>query len=99
MLKPSEIEGDILDKEEVRSSIARRLGTDTAGLPAADRHVEGVVDMVLDATQKFNAALTEERLLAWHATLFPTGHSGMRKITVGCVARRSFGPDAGGFHS
>ena len=92
VLKSSEIEGDILDKEEVRSSIARRLGMDAAGLPPADRHVEGVVEMMLDATQKFDAALSEERLLAWHASLFPTGRSGMRKITVGAWRDDHSGP-------
>jgi Fic family protein len=92
VLKSSEIEGDILDKEEVRSSIARRLGMDAAGLPPADRHVEGVVEMMLDATQKFDAALSEERLLAWHASLFPTGRSGMRKITVGAWRDDYSGP-------
>jgi Fic family protein len=83
VLKSSEIEGDILDKAEVRSSIARRLGIEAAALPPADRHVEGVVEMMLDATQKFTDRLTEERLFGWHASLFPTGRSGMRRIIAG----------------
>ena len=83
VLKSSEIEGEILDKDQVRSSIARRLGIEAAALPSADRNVEGVVEMMLDATQKFKDPLTPERLFGWHASLFPTGRSGMRKITVG----------------
>lgn len=92
VLKSSEIEGEILDKEEVRSSIARRLGMEAAGLPPADRHVEGVVEMMLDATQKFAEPLSPERLLAWHASLFPTGRSGMRKILVGAWRDDRSGP-------
>jgi len=83
VLKTSEIEGEQLDRDQVRSSIARRLGLDVGGLVPADREVEGVVEMMLDATGKFEEPLTEERLLAWHASLFPTGRSGMRKIVVG----------------
>ncbi|WP_288804743.1 Fic family protein [uncultured Novosphingobium sp.] len=83
VLKSSEIEGEQLDKEQVRSSIARRLGMDIAGLVPAERNVEGVVEMMLDATQNYSAPLTEERLFAWHASLFPTGRSGMTKIIVG----------------
>lgn len=83
VLKSSEIEGEILDRGQVRSSIARRLGMDVAGLPPADRHVEGVVEMMLDATQKFSEPLTAERLFGWHSALFPTGHSATRKIGVG----------------
>src|SRR5665213_1966980 len=71
VIKSSEIEGEILDKEQVRSSIARRLGMDVGALTPADRHVEGVVEMMLDATQKFNASLTAKRLFDWHASLFP----------------------------
>jgi Fic family protein len=92
VLKSSEIEGDVLDKDAVRSSIARRLGMEAAALPPADRHVEGVVEMMLDATQKFNERLTEQRLLAWHASLFPTGRSGMRKIIVGAWRDDRSGP-------
>lgn len=83
VLKSSEIEGEILDKDEVRSSIARRLGMEAGALPPVDRNVEGVVEMTLDATQKFNEPLTDERLFGWHAALFPTGRSGMSKIIVG----------------
>src|SRR6202166_1764096 len=92
VLKSSEIEGEILDKIEVRSSIARRLGMEGAALPPADRHVEGVVEMMLDATQKFRNQLTRERLCGWHACLFPTGRSGMRKIIVGAWRDDRSGP-------
>src|SRR5258708_2095193 len=83
VIKSSEIEGEILDKEQVRSSIARRLGMDVGALMPADRNVEGVVEMMLDATQKFGARLTTGRLLDWHAALFPTGRSGMTRIRAG----------------
>jgi len=92
VVKSSEIEGETLDKEQVRSSIARRLGMDIAGLPSADRHVEGVVEMMLDATQNYSTPLTAERLFGWHAALFPTGHSGMTKITVGAWRDDKTGP-------
>jgi len=83
ILKSSEIEGEILDREQVRSSIARRLGLDIGGLTAAERHVEGVVEVMLDATEKYGEPLTEERLFGWHAAMFPTGRSGMKRIKVG----------------
>lgn len=83
VLKSSEIEGEILDKEQVRSSVARRLGVDIGALTPEDRKVEGVVEMVLDATQNYDNPLTKERLFAWCASLFPTGRSGMKKIKVG----------------
>lgn len=83
VVKTSEIEGEVLNVESVRSSIARRLGVDIGGVAAVDRHVEGVVDMVLDATANADAPLTDERLYAWHAALFPTGYSGVSKLTVG----------------
>jgi Fic family protein len=83
VVNSSAIEGETLDPEEVRSSIARRLGLDLAGLSKARRDVEGVVDMMLDATQKFDTKLTKKRLFAWHSSLFPTGHSGMQAIAVG----------------
>lgn len=83
VLKSSEIEGDVLDPEQVRSSVARRLGMDIAGVIPADRHVEGVVEMMLDATQHFDQPLTADRLFGWHAALFPTGRSGIHKIAVG----------------
>src|SRR3954453_2556749 len=80
VLKSSEIEGEILDRDQVRSSIARRLGIDVGALPPADRDVDGVVEMMLNATQNFKSELTDERLFGWHAALFPTGRSGMSKI-------------------
>jgi Fic family protein len=83
VLKSSEIEGEKLDADQVRSSVARRLGIDIGGLQPADRHVEGVVEMMLDATQRYDQPLTAERLFHWHASLFPTGRSGMHRITVG----------------
>ena len=82
VLKSSEIEGETLNYEQVRSSVARRLGINTAGLVTSPRDVEGVVEMMLDATQNYSEPLTEERLFGWHAALFPTGFSGMHKITV-----------------
>lgn len=92
VLKSSEIEGEILDPKQVRSSIARRLGMDIGGIVAADRHVDGVVEMMLDATQNFDKPLTKDRLLGWHACLFPAGRSGMRKIVVGAWRDNSHGP-------
>jgi Fic family protein len=92
VLKSSEIEGEVLEKEQVRSSLARRLGMDIGALAFVDRHVDGVVEMMLDATQKYRAPLTDARLFAWHAALFPTGHSGMSKITVGAWRTDSSGP-------
>jgi Fic family protein len=92
VLKSSEIEGEILDKEQVRSSIARRLGMDIGALAPVDRDVEGVVEMMLDATQNYQATLTDERLFAWHAALFPTGRSGMTKIIVGAWRDEASGP-------
>jgi Fic family protein len=83
VVKSSEIEGEYLDPDQVRSSIARRLGMDIGGLIPADRDVEGVVEMMLDATRNYAEVLTEDRLFAWHASLFPTGRSGMNKIRVG----------------
>lgn len=83
VVKSSAIEGETLDPEEVRSSIASRLGINIAGLKPASRHVEGIVDMMLDATQNFAKPLATKRLFDWHAALFPTGRSGMYRITVG----------------
>jgi Fic family protein len=83
VLKSSEIEGENLDADQVRSSLARRLGMDIGGLRPADRTVEGVVEMMLDATQLYDQPLTKERLFGWHAALFPTARSGMLPITVG----------------
>lgn len=83
VVKTSAIEGENLNSEEVRSSIARRLGIDTAGLIPASRDVEGIVEVILDATQQFARPLSRDRLFGWHAALFPTGRSGMHRITVG----------------
>ena len=82
VIKSSEIEGFLLNKEQVRSSIARRLGIQNQKTVNADRNVDAVVEMMLDATQHYEDALTEERLFSWHACLFPTGYSGMNKIEV-----------------
>jgi len=92
VVKSSAIEGQRLDAEEVRSSIARRLGLDVAGLPRAGREVEGIVELMLDATRNFEAPLTGERLHGWHAALFPTGRSGMHPITVGAWRTGEAGP-------
>ena len=92
VLKSSEIEGEKLDPAQVRSSIARRLGLDTAGPVPAGHDVEGVVEMMLDATQNFAQPLGEDRLFGWHAALFPTGRSGMHKIIVGAWRDDAKGP-------
>ena len=92
VLKSSEIEGEHLNAEQVRSSIVRRLGLETAGTIPAERDVEGVVEMMLDATQNFAKPLSDERLFGWHAALFPTGRSGMRKIIVGAWRDDADGP-------
>jgi Fic family protein len=91
VIKTSEIEGERLNAESVRSSIARRLGVDIGALAPVDRHVEGVVEMVLDATANCRAPITRRRLFAWHAALFPTGYAGMTPITIG-----GWRDDAGG---
>ena len=92
VLKSTEIEGQVLDKEHVRSSLARRLGMDAGALTATDRNIEGVVEMTLDATQRCDAPLTAERLFDWHAALFPTGRSGMSRIHVDAWRDDSSGP-------
>ena len=92
VLKSSEIEGEQLDAEQVRSSIARRLGMDIGGLKSVDRNVEGIVEMMLDATGHYERPLTAERLFGWHASLFPTSRSGMRRIGVGAWRDDSSGP-------
>ena len=92
VVRSSEIEGENLDSAQVRSSIARRLGLDTGGAARADRDVEGVVEMMLDATTHYEEPLTAGRLFDWHAALFPTGRSGMHKITVGNWRRDQTGP-------
>ena len=92
VIKSSEIEGEQLEPDQVRSSIARRLGMDIGGLVPSDRNVDGVVEMMLDATGRYDEPLTVERLFDWHAALFPTGRSGMRKINVGRWRNDSHGP-------
>lgn len=92
IITTSEIEGERLDAGQVRSSLARRLGMDIAGLVPADRNVEGIVEMMLDATRNYEQPLTSERLFAWHASLFPTGRNGMTKIVVGAWRDDASGP-------
>jgi Fic family protein len=92
VIKSSEIEGERLADDQVRSSIARRLGMDIAGLVASDRNVDGVVDMMLDATQRYSAPLSEERLFSWHTSLFPTARSGLSKIVTGAWRTAATGP-------
>lgn len=92
VVKTSEIEGEALNVSSVRSSIARRLGVDIGALAPVDRHVEGVVEMVLDATANCHAPVTRDRLFAWHAALFPTGYSGLSKINVGAWRDDANGP-------
>jgi Fic family protein len=92
VLKSSEIEGEGLDPEQVRSSIARRLGMDVGALQPADRSVEGVVEMMLDATRNYGEPLSAERLFAWHGSLFPSGRSGMSKIASGAWRDDRRGP-------
>ena len=92
VLKTSEIEGEKLNPDSVRSSVARRLGVDIGALAPADRQVDGMVDMVLDATQHHDAPLTAERLFGWHAAMFPTGYSGLSTIRVGGWRDDSQGP-------
>lgn len=92
VLKTSEIEGEQLNPASVRSSLARRLGVDIGALAPADRHVDGVVDMVLDATQNHCQKLSAKRLFGWHAALFPTGYSGLSPIRVGAWRNDAQGP-------
>ena len=92
VVKTSEIEGEILDTEQVRSSVARRLGMDIAGMSPSDRVVDGIVELMLDATGNYSQPLTAERLFGWHAALFPTGRSGLRRIKVGEWRDDSSGP-------
>lgn len=92
VIKSTEIEGIILNPEQVRSSVAQRLGIDISGLPVSDRNVDGVVDMMFDATNEFSKPLTKDRLFGWHCALFPTGRSGMRKIIAGYWRDDSNGP-------
>ena len=92
VVNTSAIEGQNLNPDEVRSSIARKLGVDIAGLPEPGREVDGIVEMMLDATRNYNTPLTAERLFDWHAALFPTGRSGMGRITVGALRTVEAGP-------
>lgn len=92
VVKSSEIEGEILDIDQVRSSLARRLGIDIGALTPADRGVEGVVEMILDATEGYDKPLTAERLFAWHGALFPMGRGGMSQIIVGAWRDDNSGP-------
>ncbi len=92
IIKTTEIEGEVLNPEQVRSSLARRLGMDIAGLVPSSRNVDGVVDMMLNATQQYDVPLSAERLFDWHFSLFPTGRSGMYKIIVGSYRDDSTGP-------
>ena len=92
VIKTSEIEGEQLNAESVRSSVARRLGVDIGALAAVDRQVEGVVEMVLDATANCHAPVTRDRLFGWHAALFPTGYSGLAPIRVGTWRNDATGP-------
>lgn len=92
VIKSSEIEGEFLDQSQVRSSIARRLSLEIAGSVESDRKIDGVVEMMLDATQHYDLPLTKERLFDWHAALFPTGRSGMHKITVAAWRNDEYGP-------
>ena len=92
VVKSSEIEGERLSVDHVRSSIARHLGMDVGAVAPMDRHVEGIVEMMLDATRHYEQPLTNERLFSWHGSLFPTGRSGMRRITVGAWRDDRTGP-------
>lgn len=92
VLKSSEIEGLVLDVTQVRSSIAKRLGLETVGHVASDRNVDGIVEVMLDATQNFQTALSKERLFDWHAALFPNGRTGIHQITVGDWRNNEKGP-------
>jgi Fic family protein len=92
VIKSSEIEGEVLDRDSVRSSIARRLGLPAAAVAPADRRTEGVVEMMLDATENYEASLTPERLFSWQAAFFPTGYSGLHKVKTGAWRDDSEGP-------
>lgn len=92
VLKSTEIEGEMLNPEQVRSSVARRLGLDISGLVHSDRNVDGVVEMTIDATENYNKPLNKEKLFAWHSALFPAGYSGMYKVLTGHWRDDSTGP-------
>jgi len=97
VLKSSEIEGEKLNRQQVRSSIARRLGLDVAGLVNSARNIDGIVEMMLDATQRYENPLTEERLFGWHGALFPTGRSGLYAIEVAKYRTGEMQVVSGGF--
>lgn len=92
IVKSSEIEGEILDLEQVRSSVARRLGIELVGAIESERHIDGIVEMMLDATQHYDLPITKDRLFGWHSSLFPTGWSNMHKITVADWRKDTIGP-------
>jgi Fic family protein len=92
IIKSTEIEGEILDREQVRSSVARRLGLEISGLMGSERNVDGIVDLMIDATMNFDKELNSDRLFSWHSTLFPVGQSGMYKIITGKWRDDSTGP-------
>lgn len=92
IVKSSEIEGEILDLEQVRSSVARRLGIELVGAIESERHIDGIVEMMLDATQHYDLPITKDRLFGWHSSLFPTGWSNMHKITVADWRKDTTGP-------
>ncbi|MBK7478462.1 MAG: Fic family protein [Bacteroidales bacterium] len=92
VIKSLEIEGELLEIQQVRSSIARKLGIDIAGAVESERHVDGIVEMMLDATQKYDMPLTKNRLFGWHAALFPSGWSNLNKITVAGWRKDTTGP-------
>ena len=97
VLKSSEIEGEKLNRAQVRSSLARRLGLEMAGLVPSSRNIDGVVEMMLDATQKYNQLLTQERIFGWHNALFPSGYSGAYKIDVACYRKGEMQVVSGAF--
>jgi len=92
IVKSSEIEGEVLNQDKVRSSIARKLGINVAGLVPSDRHIDGIVEMMIDATTNYMKSLTKDRLYGWHSCLFPSGRSGMQKIKVGSWRDDKHGP-------
>jgi Fic family protein len=97
VLKSSEIEGEKLNRAQVRSSIAQRLGLNIAGLVPSARNIDGVVEMMLDATQRYEQPLTEERMFGWHNALFPNGYSGVYKIDVACYRKGAMQVVSGAF--
>jgi Fic family protein len=92
VIKSTEIEGEILNPDQVRSSVAKRLGLDIGALDNSDRNIDGIVDLIMDTTKNCNEPISSERLFSWHAALFPTGRSGLYKISVGTWRDDSTGP-------